>query len=76
MSFDVKSAVRQGSVLPALLFNIVIDWVLSRTTEDRRRGIGWTLSTVLEDVDYANDIALLSHSFTGMQEKSDRGSKP
>ena len=58
--------------MSALLFNIVIDWVLSRATEDRRRGIRWTLSTVLEDLDYADDIALLSHSFSDMQEKTDR----
>ena len=58
--------------MSALLFNIVIDWVLSRTTEDRRRGIRWTLSTVLEDLDYADDITLLSHSFNDMQEKSVR----
>jgi len=72
LSFHVKSGVRQGCVMSALLFNIVIDWVLSRATEDRRRGIRWTLSTVLEDLDYADDIALLSHSFSDMQEKTDR----
>ena len=57
--------------MSALLFSIVIDWVLSRATEDKRRGIRWTLSTVLEDLDYANDIALLSHSFHDIQEKTD-----
>ena len=46
--------------------------MLSRTTEDRRRGIRWTLSTVLEDLDYADDITLLSRSFNDMQEESDR----
>ena len=66
LSFHVKSGVRQGCVMSALLFNIVIDRVLSRATEDRRRGICWTLSTVLEDLDYADDIALLSHSFSDM----------
>ena len=75
LSFHVKSGVRQGCVMSALLFNIVIDWVLSRATEDRRRGIRWTLSTVLEDLDYADDIALLSHSFSDMLEKTDRLNK-
>ncbi|KAL9956572.1 hypothetical protein ACROYT_G038065 [Oculina patagonica] len=32
LSFHVKSDVRQGCVMSALLFNIVIDWVLSRAT--------------------------------------------
>ena len=72
LSIHVKSSVRQGCVMSALLFNIVIFWVLSRATEDRRRGIRWTLSTVLDDLDYADDIALLSHSFNDMQEKTDR----
>ena len=72
LSFHVKSGVRQGCVMSALVINIVIDWVLSQATEDRRRGIRWTLSTVLEDLDYADDTALLSHSFSHMQEKTDR----
>ena len=71
LGFYVKSGVRQGCVMSALLFNIVIDWVLSRATEDKRRGIRWKLSTVLEDLDYADDIALLSHSFHDIQEKTD-----
>ena len=49
-----------------------IDWVLSRTTDDRRRGIRWTLSAVVGELDYAHDIALLSRSFNDMEEKSDR----
>lgn len=50
LSFHVKSDVREGLVISALLFNIVIDRVLCRTTEDKRRGIRWTLSTALEDI--------------------------
>ena len=41
--------------------------MLSQATEDRRRGMHWTLSTVLED-----DIALPSHSINDRREKSDR----
>ena len=43
--------------MSVLLFNIVIDWVLCRATKDKRKGLRWTPSTVLEDLDYyANDI--------------------
>ena len=66
LSFHVKSGVRLGCVMSALLFNVVIDWVLCRTTEHRRRGIRGTLSTVLKDLDYADNIALLSYSFNDM----------
>ena len=43
LAFQVKTGVRQGRVMSALLFNIVIDWVMRRTTEDKTRGIRWTL---------------------------------
>ena len=58
--------------MSGLLFNIVIDWVLCRTTEGRRRGIRWSLTSVLEDLGYADDIVLLSHSSSDMQDKTDR----
>jgi len=47
--------------MSGLLFNIVINWVLCRTREGRRRGIHWILTSVLEDLDYADDVVLLSH---------------
>ena len=50
LNFHVKSGVRQGLVISAFLFNTVIDRVLCRATECKRRGIRWTLSTVLEDI--------------------------
>ena len=67
LSFIIKSGVRQGCVMSGLLFNIVIDWVLCRTTEGRRRGIHWSLTSVLEDLDYADDIVLLSHSVMNVE---------
>uniref|UniRef100_A0A3P9MG11 Reverse transcriptase domain-containing protein n=1 Tax=Oryzias latipes TaxID=8090 RepID=A0A3P9MG11_ORYLA len=41
--FEVKTGVRQGCVMSALLFNVVIDWVMRRTTEAGPTGIRWTL---------------------------------
>ena len=40
---------------------------MRRTTEANRDGIQWTLTTRLEDLDFADDIALLSHNHQGMQ---------
>ena len=48
----------------AVLFNLVIDWVMRHTTEDQPRGIRWTLFDMLEDLDFADDLALLSHTST------------
>lgn len=70
LTFQVKTGVRQGCVMSALLFNIVIDWVMRRTTEDKPRGIWWTLFSVLEDIDFADDLALVSHTHQHMQEKT------
>jgi len=39
-------------------------------TKQRRNGIQWTLNTQLEDLDFADDLALLSHSHQQMQEKT------
>ena len=43
--------------MSGLLFNIIIDWVMRNTT-NARRGLRWKFTTVLEDLDYADDIAL------------------
>lgn len=56
--------------MSALLFNLVIDWVMRRSTEDQPRDIQWTLFSSLEDLDFADDIALLSHTHCHMQEKT------
>ena len=38
-SFQEKTGVRQSFVMSAFLFNITIDWVMRRTTEDKTRGM-------------------------------------
>ncbi|KAK7115562.1 hypothetical protein V1264_001403 [Littorina saxatilis] len=43
---------------------------MRRTTEDQPRGIRWTLFTTLEDLDFADDLALLSHSHQHMQDNT------
>ena len=57
------------------LFNLVIGWMMRRTPEDWPRGIRWTLLDTLGDLDFADDLALLSHTHQHMQEKTRRLSK-
>ncbi|KAJ8707844.1 hypothetical protein PYW07_011521 [Mythimna separata] len=65
----VHAGVRQGCLLSPLLFIVVLDRILLRIFNERRRGIEWGLSSVLEDLDYADDLCLLSHTHADMQAK-------
>ena len=58
--------------MSALLFNITIDWVMRQTTQDKNRGIRWNLFINLDDVDFADDLALLSYTHSHIQEKTNR----
>ena len=61
-SFEVKTGVRQGCLLSPFLFPLVIDWIMKTVTSNRNNGIQWTLLTQLDDLDFADDLALLSHN--------------
>ena len=42
---------------------------MKETTKDQARGIQWTLSKHLEDIDFADDVALLSQRHNNMTQK-------
>ena len=43
---------------------------MKTTTANRSNGLQWTLTQQLDDLEFANNIALLSHSYTQMPDKS------
>nr|KAG5704036.1 hypothetical protein BaRGS_032125 [Batillaria attramentaria] len=69
-SFEVKTGVRQGCLLSLFLLLLVIDWIMKTTTSGRKNGIQWTLWTQLDDLDFADDLAHLSHSHSQTQDKT------
>jgi hypothetical protein len=42
--FNVKTEVRQGCVMSAVLYNVVIDWVMRKTSDDSPQGVRWSFS--------------------------------
>ena len=59
-SFGVQTGVKQGSIPFPFLFLLATEWLMRRTTADRKRGIQWALTSALVDLNFADDIGLLS----------------
>ncbi|GFR68673.1 hypothetical protein ElyMa_003738400 [Elysia marginata] len=68
--YDIKTRVRQGCLLSSFLFLPAVDYIMRRVTEGKQHGIQWTLTSQLEDLDFAGDVALLSRNQQQMQEKT------
>jgi hypothetical protein len=73
--FYVKTGFRQECVMSAVLFNLVIDWVMRKTTEDSPRRIRWSLFSTLQDLDFADDLEMQSHTHTSIFKRRQTGSK-
>jgi hypothetical protein len=70
--FSVKTGVRQGCIISPILFLVILDWVMRKTCNNQPCGIQWNLFSHLEDLDFADDIALLSSKQQHMQDKVNR----
>ena len=61
---------RQGCLLSPYLFILAIDWIMKTKTKGKRNGIQWKILTQLDDLDFADYLALMSHSHWQMQDKT------
>ena len=62
---------KQGCILSPFLFCLGIDWVMKETALGEKSGIKWTFTETLDDLEFADDISLLSHRYSDIQRKSD-----
>ncbi|VDP65412.1 unnamed protein product [Schistosoma curassoni] len=67
-SFEVKTGVRQGCLLLHFLF-LLVDWIMKTSTSEGKHEIQWTSRMQLDNLDFADDLALLSQTQEQMQEK-------
>ena len=70
--FEVKSGVKKGFNMSGFRLLLVIDWVMRKSVKSASTGIRWKMTTMLEDFDFAEDLALISSTFTHIQMKIDR----
>ena len=69
--FKVETGVKQGCVMSGFLFLLAIDWIMCETTKQANTGIRWWFMDQLEDLDFADDIALISTTQHQMQKNTD-----
>ncbi|VDP30550.1 unnamed protein product [Schistosoma margrebowiei] len=69
-AFQVRTGVRQGWLLSPFLFLMVVDWIVRTSTSEGKHGIQWTAQNQLDDFNFADDLALLSHAHEQMQTKT------
>ena len=67
--FEIKTGVKQGCCMSGFLFLLVVDRVMRKTTKHGNTGIRWKFNNFLEDLDFADDLALISSSGRHIQTK-------
>lgn len=67
----VNNEVKQGCILSPVLFSLEIDWIMKNITQGKKQRLQWRLPSILEDLDYADDLGLLSSRHQNIQQKTE-----
>ena len=74
--FDIIAGVLQGDTLAPFIFAIVVDYIMRQTIGDEAESLGFKIERrrsrrigpqIITDLDFADDIALLSEEITSAQ---------
>ena len=69
-SFVINTGVRQGCLKSPFLFILGVDWLMREATKGKKMGIQWMPWMQLQDLDFADDLTLLSNTQEQMQSKT------
>ena len=58
--FNIKTGDKQGCNMSGFLFLIAMNWIVRRTVGKGENRIRWNFTSKLDDLDFADDVALLS----------------
>ena len=70
--FQIQTGVKQGCNMSGFLFLLIMDYVMRKTVGEGENGIRWRLTSKLDDLDFADDVALLSSTRNHIQDKTTR----
>jgi len=58
--------------MSGFLFLLITDWIMRHTVKDEETGLTWNFTSRLEDLDFADDVALISSTQRQCQLKANR----
>ena len=70
--FKITTGVKQGCTIPGFLFLLIIDWIMRHIVKAEGNGLRWKFTSKLEDLDFADDVALILSTQRHVQLKTYR----